>query len=441
MKNFDLEQLLANDGWEDGCGRIHRSGLGDAIIGRGAVKALPDMIKKYGGTKPFLLADPNTWAAAGERVSGVLANAGIAFTLCLLPDENPAPNEKTVGSAVLRWDPSCDIVIGVGSGVVNDTGKQIARISGCKYLIVGTAPSMDGYASGTSSMDLDGLKASLPATAASAVIGDTEILAKAPAKMLAAGVGDMAAKYISLVEWRIAALILGEYHCGTVEAMVREALDTVVSQAEGLAARDPDAVESVMRGLVLAGIAMNYAGVSRPASGVEHYFSHVWDMRHLAFGTAAELHGIQCGTATLLALKVYEQLRRIKPDREKALAYAAAFDKQAWFDTLEAFIGEGAAPMIAAEAKDGKYDPAKHAARLEIILSKWDEILAILDTLPSYETVKAALETVGAPADPAEIGQSPEVVKLSFAASKDIRDKYVASRLAWDLGVIDEITF
>ena len=52
--------------------------------------------------------------------------------------------------------------------------------------------------------------------------------------------------------------------------------------------------QAVFDGLVIGGIAMAYAGVSHPASGVEHYFSHVWDMRGLEFGTKVDLHGIQC---------------------------------------------------------------------------------------------------------------------------------------------------
>jgi len=37
------------------------------------------------------------------------------------------------------------------------------------------------------------------------------------------------------------------------------------------------------------------------------------------------------------------------------------------------------------------------------------------------------------------IGIEPALLKQLFPATKDIRDKYVLSRLAWDLGVLDEI--
>ena len=76
----------------------------------------------------------------------------------------------------------------------------------------------------------------------------------------------------------------------------------------------------------MSGIAMSFAGVSRPASGIEHYFSHIWDMRALEFKTNQDLHGIQVGIGTILTLKIYEYLKGVQPDREKALEYVNQFD-------------------------------------------------------------------------------------------------------------------
>ena len=435
--DYSLDYLLSNDGFIDGCGKKHFSSVDEIIIRGGAIGELADVVRRRCKSRPFLLADPNTWTAAGERAARLLEAAGYKVSSYILPDSRPEPDERTVGSAVMNYDYSCDIVVGVGSGVVNDTAKIIAALTGNDYIIVGTAPSMDGFASATSSMSRAGLKVSLPSRGASVIIGDTDILAAAPAKMLASGVGDMVAKYVSLCEWKLANIIIGEYYCPNIAAIVRHALDEVAANAEGLARREPHAVEAVMRGLVLAGIAMNYAGVSRPASGIEHYFSHIWDMRGLEFNTPVDLHGIQCGVATLLSLKLYKYIRGIKPDRDKAIAYVSNFDKERWFLVLRSLLGRGAETMISAEAKDKKYDPARHRERLDVIISKWDEIVAEIDRLPDYAEVERLLHTVGAPTLPEEIGQTSDIVRRSLAATKDIRDKYVASRLLWDLGELE----
>ena len=358
----------------------------------------------------------------------------------VFPQTALEPDEAAVGSAVMHFDHSCDLIIGVGSGVINDIGKILSRMSGRKYVIVATAPSMDGYASATSSMSMDGLKTSLNSRCADVIIGDIDILKHASEHMLKEGLGDMLAKYVSIAEWRIAHLITGEYYCETVADLVRTALRKCVDNAEGLLRRDDAAIEAVFEGLVIGGVAMAYAGVSRPASGVEHYFSHVWDMRGLEFGTQVDLHGIQCAVGTLIAARLYEHIRTSKPDEEKAKAYVQAFSYETWKEELRAFLGKGAEAMIALEAKEGKYDPSRHATRYGVIVQHWEDILRILEEeLPSAKEIERVLDTIGICGDPQSLGVSKAQQKLSFKATKDIRDKYVLSRLAWDLGILEEL--
>jgi glycerol-1-phosphate dehydrogenase [NAD(P)+] len=199
-------------------------------------------------------------------------------------------------------------------------------------------------------------------------------------------------------------------------------------------------VTAVFEGLVIGGLAMNYAGVSRPASGIEHYFSHVWDMRGVEFGTPVELHGLQCAVGTLLATRIYEKLKTISPNRDKALAAAAAFDFSAWAEQLRAFLGKGAESMIALEEKEQKYNKEKHAKRLTRILENWDAILQIIDEeLPSSAELEALLDRIVAPKSMEELGIDATLYEMSFLAAKDIRDKYVLPRLTWDLGISAEL--
>jgi len=258
--------------------------------------------------------------------------------------------------------------------------------------------------------------------------------------MMLSGLGDMLAKYVSICEWRIANLITGEYYCPEIADLVRRALKKCVDNAEGLLSRDKAAVQAVFEGLVLSGAAMKYAGVSRPASGVEHYISHVFDMRGVEFGTPTELHGIQCAVGTLIAARLYEKLEEITPDVKKGAAYAEGFDPAAWNEELRTFFGRGAEDMIRLEQKEHKYDPAAAARRREIICGAWDEILAVIkEELPSAESLAALYDRLGIPKTVAEIGQPAEILPMTIRATKDIRDKYVLSRLAWDLGILDEL--
>ena len=291
-------------------------------------------------------------------------------------------------------------------------------------------------------MELNGLKVSLSSRCADVIIGDISILKNAPDRMLKSGLGDMLAKYISICEWRISNIINGEYYCEEVAELIRKALRCCVKNTQGLLLKNETAVTAVFEGLVLGGMAMEFAGLSRPASGVEHYFSHIWDMRGLEFGTDTDLHGIQCAIATLYASRLYEQVKQIIPDKAKAVAYAEKFDFAEWSKKLRGFLGTAAESMIEAEKNDKKYDPQKHCERLEVICAHWDEIVKIInEEIPSSEYIANIMNEIGIPETVSEINIAPDIVPMTFKATKDVRDKYVLSRLVWDLGIIDELDY
>lgn len=418
------------------CGKTHKADIDDIIIESGAINRLPQVIAGYGAKKAFIVADVNTYEAAGAKATEILSNSAVSFSKYIFGDRALEPDESAVGSAVMHFDAECDILVGIGSGVINDICKIISRLCKIPYIIVATAPSMDGYASATSSMSMDGLKVSLPSKSADTIIGDIDILKEAPKKMLISGLGDMLAKYISIAEWRISNIITGEYYCENIAQTVRSALKKCVDNADGLLKRDEAAVKAVFEGLVSGGVAMTYAGLSRPASGVEHYFSHIWDMRGLEFGTPVSTHGIQCAIGTLYASKIYHKLKEYTPDRDKAIAYVRNFDYEAYKEKLRSFLGKGAEAMIALEQKERKYDPAAHAERLEIIINNWQAITEIIEEeIPSPEFIENILRKTECPKSVEEIGLGCDILGDTFAATKDIRDKYVLSRLCFDLGI------
>ncbi|MBR2353186.1 MAG: sn-glycerol-1-phosphate dehydrogenase [Clostridia bacterium] len=422
------------------CGKAHRCAVNNVIIGKGVVEKLPEEIKKMGATKPFVLCDVNTDRAAGQTVSVILEKAGIPYSKYVIAKDHSEPDEETVGAVFMHFDPSCDLVLAVGSGVIGDVSKIVATVAKLGYMIVATAPSMDGYASATSSMARDGVKVSLPTKCPEVIIGDVDILKEAPAEMLKSGLGDMLAKYISLAEWRIARLLVGEYYCEDIAELMRECLRACSDNADGLLKREDAAVEAVFQGLVQAGLAMSYADCSRPASGVEHYFSHVWDMRALEFGDACSTHGIQVAIGTLYSARLYEKLKTVTPDVKKGIASVEAFSKDGWFEELSGFLGSSAQAMIRLDAKEQKYDPETHKVRLVKIVENWDEILRIIDEeIPTAAELEALLDRIECPKRPSEIGIDEALLPITFKATKDIRDKYILPRLLWDLGLLDEM--
>lgn len=433
--SYSLQTLMKNDGfWCPTCGKNHFGLLRDCIVKDDAISELPTLLLKYKVKHPFLLCDKSTYRVAGAKVCAILKNAVISFSLHIIEREKPSPDEKIVGEALMFCDSKCDGVIAVGSGVINDTCKIIAAAKNVPDIIVATAPSMDGFASASSSMERSGLKVSLNSKCPDAVLAEPDVLIHAPKRMILSGIGDMLAKYVSIVEWKIANILVGDYYCETIAKIVKASLEKCVFSAKAAVLGDKNAICAIMEGLVISGLAMNYAGISRPASGMEHYISHIVDMRALEFGTAADFHGIQCGVATLTTIRAYEELMHRIPNKEKALSAVRAYDNEQWNEYLRKKLGHGAEAIIAGEEKEQKYDKEKHAHRLDLILEKWDEIKEIIDTLPKSDELEAFMKEIGHPTTPKEMNLSENEWREAFGMAKDIRDKYVLGRLIWDLG-------
>jgi len=437
-------QQLVSEVVECACGRTHKAdGLKQIHVGRGVLPRVVTVLRELGIKKPFLITDRNEYRVAGARVETLLREAEIPYALHIVPyaeGKRIPPDEYAVGSAVLNFDVTCDAILCVGSGVMNDVCKVLASVSGRPSVVVGTAPSMDGYASDSSAMEVNRVKLSLKEVIPVALICDIDIMAEAPMRMLWAGLGDMLGKFSALREWKLATMLNGEHYCAETAELVKSSLRKIVDGAEGIPTRNRDSVEEVTNGLLLSGIAMAYVGLSRPASGLDHYFSHCWEMMALERGEESDLHGIQVGVGVLLTLRIYEHLRELKPTMEGVRAAIEAFDEVRWEQNLRRVFGGIADGMLEIERKAGKNKAEGRLKRAQLAIDNWDRILYIAEhDAPTADELEALMKRVGMPTHPSEIGISTQDVIDAFVCSRDVRDKFQLSSMLWDIGCMDEV--
>ena len=442
LKSKTLEELIRPEGFSCTCGRVHRSAIPNINIGSGVLASVTEALTTLGKNHPMVLCGPNGYEAAGKAVCRLLEESAVPYTLHVLEEENGGmlrPAEYAVGSAVLNFDHDADIVLGVGSGVINDTCKVIGRVAKIPCMIVGTAPSMDGFASDGSSMEVGGIKQSLKEQIPEAIICDTDILSQAPMHMIHAGIGDILAKTSSLFDWKLSAIATGEHYCEEIAALVRNSLENVIRLSPQAVQRDGTAVKEVTDGLVLSGVAMALEGSSHPASGLEHYFSHCWEMMKLERGEPYELHGIQVGVGMLLVLKIVQWLKTVRPDMERVEKAIPAFDREAWEKNIRRVFPKSSEGILAREVSARKNDPEGRRARAERVIAAWDEILALMEKeLPSYQAMAEYMKKLGMPTKPEEIGLSRQDALDAFICSRDIRNKYILSSMIWDIGYMEE---
>jgi glycerol-1-phosphate dehydrogenase [NAD(P)+] len=258
-------------------------------------------------------------------------------------------------------------------------------------------------------------------------------------RMLWAGLGDMLAKYISICEWKMSGLITGEYYCEEIAGLMRASVKKIVENANAIASRDPDAIQAVSEGLVMSGVAMSFAQMSRPASGLEHYFSHMWEMMGMERGEKADLHGIQVGVGTRVTLGLYDWIKTLTPDRKRAMDFIANFDTEAWEAMVRRIFGKTAPQILAIEERVGKNDPENHKTRFDIIEARWPEILKIMnEELPETGKIDQLMRDLGMPRVPSDLGISEQDAKDAYTGAREIRDKYQSCSLLWDMGLTEE---
>ncbi|MBQ3864281.1 MAG: sn-glycerol-1-phosphate dehydrogenase [Clostridia bacterium] len=435
LSQATLRQLCKGNFYTCSCGHTHTTYLDDLYIGPGALKHLSEVLDRYHITKPFVVFDENTLSACGDSLLASLQS----YTPCNLGKERLEAGEVPLGHIASYWDDTCDGILAIGSGTVNDLSKMMAKMTKVPFVLVGTAPSMDGFVSTSAAMIVDGVKTTINTPMPDTVILDTDILCKAPYRLLAAGLGDMLAKAVSLVEWKIAHLLIDEFYCGEIASLVRRSLNLCLENARDLPSRSETAVKNITEGLVLSGLAMTLAEVTRPASGMEHYVSHILDIRAVQNNTLPDLHGIQVGLGTLVTLRMYDWLLTQKFDRERALRFYETFSYDEWKKKMVEIFGASAPEIIRIEEESGKVDPEKARSRLPRIEEKWEEIQDIIRTeLPRADEIESLMKDAGLPTTFPEIGITPQVGLLCFYGTKEIRDKYVGTRLLWDIGLFDD---
>jgi len=289
-----------------GCGRSHDIGDMHVEIGPGLLGKVPQILADAGFPRRLLVvADENTLAAA-DGIMNILAKGGFSCELKLFADLRVADMRDVDCIAALTRQ--AEAVLSVGSGSLNDVCRLASFKAGVPFAIFATAPSMDGFAANSAPITENNFKTSILCHAPAVIIGDTDILAKAPVILKSAGFGDMLAKYVALVDWQIAHLVADEYYCPGVASVTKGALDAVVALADDVATDSPKAAAALMEGLVLSGLAMTLAGATRPASGAEHIVSHFWEITKLQQGKMSDFHGRKVAVATLLISRLYHDI-------------------------------------------------------------------------------------------------------------------------------------
>jgi glycerol-1-phosphate dehydrogenase [NAD(P)+] len=414
---------------------------------------IPAMLRQFEGCRSvFLAADGNTWEAAGKRVRERLDGAGVPVTGTLIFPAEPRLHAdyahiQTLVEQMKSGKDRGHIPLAIGSGTVNDLVKRAAFELGLPYLCVPTAASVDGYTAFGAAILREGFKQTLPCAAPLAVAADTEVLARAPAWLSSSGFGDLASKIVAGSDWIIADRAKksgapgADAMDGTAWAMTQHGLRDYLRRSVGAARGGADAVDALFEALAITGLSMQYFKTSRPVSGAEHLFSHVWEMEDLSMDGVPVTHGHKVTIGTLASTAFTEIFfadpegpppapgdyrRPTAPERRAEVS--AAFRESRGRDGVVKTAMEKLADEKTAAAVTGDFRAA------------WKDIRGkVLEQILPYGELRALLEQAGCPLRPEAVNLTRTYAIATARRAQMIRNKYSVLDLAWDTGSFETI--
>ena len=402
------------------CGKTHFCDIKYVFVENNAVAHLGDICKDFSNI--LIVADENTYGVAGEKCEKYIGSK-VSKRKIFSGKKILVPNEEAIAGVRENLE-GIDLIVGIGSGVIQDLCKYISFYDKIPYYIVATAPSMDGYASSGAAMITDGMKVTYPAKVPDAIIADTEVLKGAPIEMIKAGYGDIVGKYSALNDWKLSRVVLGEYFCESIYDLTDDMLKKTLPLAQKLLQRDEESIKTLTEALVVVGIAMSFAGNSRPASGSEHHLSHFFEITGIIDGNESLPHGIDVAFSTVITTKIREKILNGKFPQKQYSHDEAEYKSE--MNRVYTIVSDG---CIALQDKMGYYAKDRMPAYLE----NEDEIRKILAEVPSADEIVAMLSSIGLDMKDFYNKYPAEKIADAIKYAKDLKDRYTVLWMYYDL--------
>lgn len=281
-------------------------------IGQGKINEVERTLREAGiFGKILYVADPYVDKLYGNIVRPQIESVGKLKEQTV--DYNTISYAMQVAERIIATDIAC--IVTMGGGKTLDVGKYAAFISKKPILSIPTTLSHDGIVSPIAVLKRqDNKPKSLGCAMPSMIILDTKLLETCPTSLIKAGIGDTISNYMALKDWDFAVSRGKDEMNGYAYLMSRTSLDALMkTQFDQICSEFIDVLANC---LVMSGIAMDFAGSSRPVSGSEHLFSHALDY----YCEKQNLHGLNVALGTIAVLKIIDE------DYSEVLRYLKKFE-------------------------------------------------------------------------------------------------------------------
>jgi glycerol-1-phosphate dehydrogenase [NAD(P)+] len=405
-------------------------------IGPDATSRMVHYCREHGLSHFAMIVDHNTYRAVGEAAEAALRGQGWDVLTVMLEGDDIIADACYVFQTMLALDHEPRTFVAVGSGTITDITRFVSHRSGRDFISLPTAPSVDGFTSIGAPMVIEMVKTTVNCQGPLAVFADLPALCAAPRKMLAAGFGDMLAKFTASADWELGSLFGGDPFVASIAERMRAATWECGNRAGEIATGSCEGVNALMDGLIESGFCLLEYGSTLPASGWEHHISHTLEMKLLREGRHSILHGAKVGIGVLASARRYGIVREM--GREEAAGRLQARplpDVEEEIRGIRAAYGPIADGIIAVQQPWLSMTAEEFGALKGLVLEQWDKILRIAEVVPPAELMQGWIAGASGPVTGPEAGLSEEEVALATAWARCLKDRMTIGRLSWMLGI------
>ena len=178
---------------------------------------------------------------------------------------------------------------------------------------------------------------------------------------------------------------------------------------------------------MLSGFAMQAARSSIPASGTEHLFSHVWNMRGHTHNGHIPSHGFQVSVGTLMMCAMFDEMCKTDFSKLDVRACVSQWKnrRQMRHEAEDLFEDLPYGDNVIAESMARYKDREEVRRQLQLMKDNWFEIKDMLqEQCYTYQQMIDILSTVGAPTSPEQVGISLEQMRSDVTLVRHIRNRF-----------------
>lgn len=393
--------------------------LPERFIAPSAASGTAAVLARHGfKSRLLLVADANTWAAAGAPLTEALGS-----NFQLTQHIFPAGVHASVANAleVIRATADVDGILAIGSGTINDLCKYASAQCDLPYAVFATAASMNGYTSTTASLAVDGFKHSHAARAPKAVIVDPAVIAAAPRHLTHAGLGDALCRSTVELDMMLSHFLRQTPYPQALFEKLWSHEEGIFENAEGFKTQSPKAMKLLMAALLDGGDAMTEHGSSAVASQGEHMIAHTAEMLmgdkllHLT-------HGQVIAITTLTMGRLQNSMLDTQP-QVKALPRDAALFRQ--------LFGGASAPALHATYSQKILGEEDVDAINYVLDNSWKEIGdALREVMLPPKQLQAFFEQAGVPTRPEDVKMDVAAYEQAVAHAYLTRERFTFLDLA-----------